>query len=92
MATAAAGPAKNAESWFRGLPPINLYRRQYAAHAGTVGIDRSGRMLVEAGEDIYGDQYVSVLALADELEPEVRRAIARRMIRLWTSFADGGKR
>lgn len=87
----AVASEERAPSWFRDLPPVKLYRNEYAAHAGVVGIDAAGRMLVEAGEDFYGEPYVSVIALASELEPEVRRAIAKKMIGLWSKFGEGGE-
>jgi hypothetical protein len=81
--------AKKTRSQFHGLPPVKLCR-DMAAWVGTAGIDESGRLLVEAGEDHYGNQYVSVIATAEALHPKVRRAISAKMIKLWKIFADGG--
>jgi hypothetical protein len=76
-------------SWLMGLPPIKLYRSQYQATAGIVGIDASGRLLVEAGE-AGGMQYVSVIATRDQLDQKVREVIACKMIAIWETFARGG--
>lgn len=72
------------------LPPVKIGR--FVAHAGTVGIDADGALIVEAGEDSTGNDFVSVIATADELTAKERKAIAKRMIAIWQSFADTAPR
>lgn len=69
------------------LIPVKL--GPVTALAGTVGIDAMGTIIVEAGVNVDGEEYVSVIAKASELTPKSRRKMADRMISIWDKF--GGK-
>lgn len=74
-----------------GLPPVTLRGAGIECWAGLLAIDASGLMIAEAGEDVVGNDYVSVIAFAKDFPEKQRRLIAKRAMELWQKFADASE-